>query len=64
MRVETASAFRLEPTLDFGTLVRAVVVHDQVDFLISGKLSLQVIEEADELPAPVAILTVPDYLSR
>ena len=49
LKLEAAPAFRLEPSLDLCAPVRAVVVHNQVDFLISGKLSLQVVQEADEL---------------
>ena len=63
VEVEAASAFRLEPTLNLCALVRAVVVHDQVDFVIGGKLSFQVVEEADELLAAVTVLTGSNHLS-
>ena len=53
MEMEAASPLRLEPTLDFGALVSAIVVNDQVSFLIVRKLSFQVIQEANELAAAV-----------
>jgi len=56
MKVEAAPTFRLEPALNLCTLVRAVVIHDQVDFLIRRQISLQVVQEADEFLAPVALL--------
>src|SRR4051812_11636628 len=61
--MEAASPFRLEPTLDLCALMSAVVVHDQVHFLIVGKLSFQVIEEAYELTTAVALLTRADHLA-
>ena len=63
MKVESAPAFWLEPALDLGALVCAVVIHDQVDFLIGGKVSLQVVEKTDEFPAAVAVLAGPDHLA-
>ena len=41
----------------------AVVVQDQVDFLIGGKFLLQVVEKLDELAAPMARQAGPDHLA-
>ena len=41
----------------------AVVVHDEVHFLIRREFGFQMVEEPDELPAAVAILTGANYLA-
>jgi hypothetical protein len=56
MEMETLTLLRLEPTLHFGALVGAVVVHDQVHFLIGREILLEMIQEPDELPATMPIL--------
>ena len=63
MKVESPPFLRLQPTLHFGALVSAVVVHDQMDLLISRKLFFEMIEELHELPAAVAMLTSTDHFS-
>lgn len=40
-----------------------VVVHDQVDFRIGGKVALQMVEEEDELLAAVSVLACTDHLA-
>ena len=63
MKMEAAPFFGLEPPLYLSTFVRAVVVHDQVDLLIPGKLAFQVIQKTNELAAAVPLLTGADHLS-
>jgi len=58
--MEATPFLRLEPPLDLCTFVCAVVVHDQVNFLIVRELPLQMIEEANELSAPVTLLAGAD----
>lgn len=55
VEVEAAPPFRFEPALDLSALVCAVIVHDQVHFLIVGKLPFQVMQEANELAAAVTL---------
>jgi len=63
VELEATSPPRLEPALNPCTLMGAVVIHDQVDFLIGRELSLQVVEKPDELPAAVTILAGSDDLA-
>ena len=56
MEVESLALLRLEPTLHFSALVGAVVVHDQVHFLIRRQILLEVIQEPNKLSAAVPIL--------
>ena len=63
VKVESAPPFRLEPALDLRALVCAVVVQDQMYFLIAGKLSFQVIQEANELAAAMALLAGADHFA-
>ena len=62
VEMEAAPPFRLEPALHLCALVGAVVIHDQVHFLIVGQLLFQVIQKANELAAAVALLTSADHL--
>lgn len=64
MEVEAPPLLRLEPALDRRALVRTVVVHDQVHFLIVGKLLFQVIQEPNELATAVALLTSADHFAN
>ncbi len=57
MEMEPLPLSRLKPSLHLGAFVGAVVVHDEMHFLIGRELRFQMIEEAYELPAAVAILT-------
>lgn len=47
----------LQPTLHFGALVSRIVVHDEMNLLIGGKMLLQVIQETHEFPAAWALET-------
>ena len=60
MEVESLALFRLQPTLDFGALVGAVVIHDQVHFLIGREILFEVIQESDELAAAMPLLAGTD----
>ncbi len=63
MEVESPPLLRLQPALHLGALMGAVVVHDQMDFLIGREVLFQVIEEFDELPAAMPILAGADHLA-
>ncbi len=63
MEVKTLPLLRLHPALYLGAFVSAVVVHDEVNFPFGWQCFLQVIQEADELPAAVAGLAGPDHLA-
>jgi hypothetical protein len=54
--MESLPLFRLQPALDFGALVGAVVIHDQVHLLIGGKIFFQMVQEADKLAAATLVL--------
>ena len=49
-----------DPLLNFGMLVRAVVVHYQMHFLIDRKLLFEMIQELHEFATAVAMLTGAD----
>ena len=51
---EPASFAGLEPALDFGTFVSAVVIHDQVNFQIRWELLLQSVKKANKLAGTMA----------
>ena len=57
--MEPAAALRLEPTLNLCALMGAIVIHDQVDFLIGRELSLQVVKKPDEFTAALTVLAGP-----
>ena len=63
MKVETPALPRLEPALDGGAFVRAVVVEDEMDIEIRRHFFLQLIEELDELFAAMAGQTGTDDLA-
>ena len=46
-----------------GLCMGAVVIHGEVDVLIGGELPLEMIQEPDGLPAPVALPTTTDDLT-
>ena len=60
MEVESLALLRLEPTLHFGTLMGAIVVHDQVNILIGWEILFEVIQKPDKLPAAVSVLAGAD----
>src|SRR5690349_18516889 len=62
MEMKTTPLLRLQPALHLCTLVRAVVIHDEVDLLIRRELAFQVIQEANEFPAAVTLLAGADHL--
>src|SRR6202012_2997491 len=55
MEVESLALLRLQPALHLGALMGAVVVHNEMDFLILGKLLFEMIQELHELPTAVAL---------
>ena len=54
---------RLQPAPHLSAFVGAVVVHDEVHFLIGRELHFQMVEEPDEFTAAVAILTSADHFA-
>src|SRR5690606_18652347 len=60
VEMKAVASLRFEPALHFCTFVRAVIVHDQVDFLTLGKLAFQVVQEPNELAATVPLLAGAD----
>jgi hypothetical protein len=60
MEVESPALFRFQPALHLGAFVGAVVVHDEMHFLVGRELRLDMIEELYELPAAMAILVRAD----
>ena len=63
MEVESSPLVRLQPALHLGALVGAVVVPDEMHFLICRKLHFQMVEELYEFAAAVAILTGADHFA-
>ena len=55
-----AESLPLQPTLHLGAFVGAVVVHDEMHFLIGRELFFEMIQKPHELPAAVALLTGAD----
>src|SRR5690242_14779985 len=60
MVVESRALFRFQPTLYLGAFVAAVVVHNQVDFLVGRQILFQVIQEADEFTTAMSVLARTD----
>ena len=54
VKMEPLSLLGLQPALHLLTLVGAIVVQDQMDFLVGRQFVLQVIQEFDELATAVA----------
>ena len=50
----------VEPGLDIGSPVSAVVVHDQMQRRLAGKLPIDASEEPQELLVPVTLMEVAD----
>jgi hypothetical protein len=63
MEVESPSLLRLQPALHLCAFVGAVIVHDEMYFLIDRELRFQMVEEPYEFPTAVAILTSPDHFA-
>jgi hypothetical protein len=63
MEMKTLAFPRLEPTLDGGALVSAVVVQDEMDIKVRGHFLLQLIEKLDELLATMPPQTAADDLA-
>ncbi len=63
MEVESPPLLRLQPALHLCAFVGAVIVHDEMHFLIGRKLRFQMVEEPYKLPAAVAILTSADHFA-
>ena len=63
MEVKAAALLGLEPTLHGGALVGAVVVENEVDVEFRGHLLFQLMEEFDELLAPMARQATTDDLA-
>src|SRR5579862_4038859 len=51
------------PSLHSDAFIRAVIVHDEHGVQISGKFGFQMVEEPDELPAAVPVLTGANHLA-
>jgi hypothetical protein len=49
--------------LHLGAFVSAVVVHDEVYFLLYRELLFQMIQKLHELPAPLALLASADHFA-
>ena len=60
--MEAEAFFGLEPTLNLGALVSAVVVENEMDIEFRGNLFLQLIQESDELLATMTWLATADDL--
>ena len=60
MEVKSPALLRLQPALHLPTLAGAVVVHDQVHFLIGRQILFEMIQETDELAAAMPILARAD----
>ena len=60
MKVESAPLFGLQPALYLGAFVSAVIVHDQMHFLIGWQVRFQMVEEPYKLPAAMAALASAD----
>src|SRR5215472_12019532 len=63
VELEALTLFRFQPTLHFGALMGAVVVHDQMHLLSLRQLLLQVIQKADKLAAAMPLLAGTDDFS-
>ncbi len=63
MKVESAPLRRLQPALHLCAFVSAVIVHDEMHFLIGGELLFQMVEELYKFPTTVAILTSADHFA-
>ena len=64
MELESLPLLRFEPALHLRTFMGAVVVHDEVRFLILGELLFEKIQELFELPAAVALLASADDFAQ
>ena len=63
VKVEPRPLLWLQPALDRFALVGAVVVQDQVDLLIGGKLLFQMVQKLNEFAAPMARLAGSDHFA-
>src|SRR5208282_3794623 len=61
--METAAPLGLEPTLDLGALVGAVIVENEMDFEFRRHLLFQLIQEANKLLAAMARQATADDFS-
>jgi len=62
MRHETRMPF--QPRLNPGMLVRAVVVHHQMEFDLAWKLSIQPFEKLEKFLMPMSGIALADHLAR
>jgi hypothetical protein len=60
MEMEPSALLRLQPPLYLGTLMGAVIIHDEMHVLASRKLCFEVVEETDKFPAAMPVLTGAD----
>ena len=63
MEVKTMAFPRLEPTLDGGALMGAVVVQNEMDIEFRGYFLFELIEKLDELFATMARQAVANHLA-
>src|SRR6185312_3747473 len=61
--MESEALMAIEPFADLRMLMGRIVVEDDVDGLGGGNLSLDLVEEADELLMPVLLHAAPDDLA-
>ena len=52
-----------KPALDFGMFVRAVIVHDQVQLELPGKLVVELLEKFQKLLMPMPRVTLTDHFA-
>src|SRR5580692_11573653 len=60
MEVESLPLLRFQPALHLCALVGAVVVHDQMHFLVGRQFAFEMIQEFHKLPTAVALLAGTD----
>src|SRR5215210_2174171 len=61
--MEMEAAMTLQPRLHVGVLVSAVVVHDQVQRDLTGKLAIQATQELQELLMSMATVALTDHFA-
>ena len=61
--MEGETPMAIEPFADLRVFVGRIVVEDDVDGFVGGNLSLDLVEEADELLMPMLLHAAPDDLA-
>ena len=61
VKEEAIALLRLQPALDIGAFMRAVVVHNEVDLLLSRQMLFEMIQETHKVAAAMAFLARADH---